>query len=71
MLAPARTPPEIINRLNEAVQQAVAMPDLRDQLVGLGADIYVLSPEEFGKFLQSEIARWKGVVARYKLALDL
>ncbi len=71
LLAPARTPPEIINRMNEAVRQAVAMPDLRDQLVGLGADIYVLSPEEFGKFLQSEIARWKSVVAKYKLELDL
>lgn len=71
LLAPARTPPEIINRLNEAVRQAVAMSDLRDQLVGLGADIYTLSPEEFGKYLQSEIARWKGVVAKYKLVLDL
>lgn len=37
----------------------------------IGADIYVLSPEEFGKFPQSEIARWKGVVAKYKLELDL
>jgi tripartite-type tricarboxylate transporter receptor subunit TctC len=71
LLAPAKTPPEIINRLNEAVRQAVAMPDLRDQLVALGADIYTLSPEEFGKYLQSEIARWKGVVAKYKLAPDL
>ncbi|MFN7087326.1 MAG: Bug family tripartite tricarboxylate transporter substrate binding protein [Burkholderiales bacterium] len=71
LLAPAKTPPEVINRLNEAVRQAVAMPDLRDQLVGLGADIYTLSPEEFGKYLQSEIARWKGVVAKYRLALDL
>jgi tripartite-type tricarboxylate transporter receptor subunit TctC len=71
LLAPARTPPEIVNRLNEAVRQAVAMPDLRDQLVGLGADIYVLAPDEFARFLQSEIARWKGVVAKYKLNLDL
>lgn len=71
LLAPARTPPEIVTRLNEAVRRAVADPGVRDRLVGLGADIFTLVPEEFGRFLQSEIARWKGVVAKYKLVLDL
>ena len=43
-------------------------------LLGLVSSLILarlLSPEEFGKFLQSEIARWKGVVAKYKLELDL
>ena len=71
LLAPAKTPPDVVNRLNEAVRQAVGDPEIRDRLVGLGADIFTLSPDEFGKFLKSEIARWKGVVAKYKLALDL
>jgi len=71
LFAPAQTPPAVVNRLNEAVRQAVAMPDLRDALVGLGADIYVLSPAEFGQFLESEIARWKGVVRKYQLKLNL
>ena len=71
LLAPARTPPEIINRLNEAVRQAVADPGVRDRLVGIGADIFTMAPDEFGKFLRSEIARWKGVVAKYHLKLEL
>lgn len=71
LLAPARTPPEIINRLNEAVRQAVADPGVRDRLVGIGADIFTMAPDEFGKFLKSEIARWKGVVAKYHLKLEL
>ncbi len=71
LLAPAHTPPEIVNRLNEAVRQAVADPAVRDRLVGIGADIFTLAPDEFGKFLRSEIARWKGVVAKYHLKLEL
>jgi len=69
LLAPARTPADVVNRLNGAVRQAVADPAVRDRLVGLGADIYTLSPEDFGKFLKSEIARWKVIAARYRISL--
>jgi len=69
LLAPAGTPPAVVNRLNEAVRQAVAMPGLRDRLVGLGADIHTLSPQAFGTFLRSEIDRFKAIAAKYKIAL--
>jgi tripartite-type tricarboxylate transporter receptor subunit TctC len=69
LLAPAGTAPEIVTRLNEAVRQAVAMPELRDRLVELGADIHTLSPGEFGAFLKSEIERYKAVAAKYKISL--
>jgi tripartite-type tricarboxylate transporter receptor subunit TctC len=69
LLAPAGTPPQIVNRLNEAVRQAVAQPELRDRLVGLGADVHTLSPEEFGAFLKSEIQRFKAVATKYKISL--
>lgn len=71
LFAPAGTPPEIINRLNEAVRQAVAAPEVGDRLVEIGADIYTLSPDEFGKFVQSEIERWKAIVAKYDIRLEL
>ena len=69
LLGPAGTPAPIIDRLNQAVRDAVATPELRDRLVGLGADIYTLSPDEFARFLKSEIARWKAVAAKYKISL--
>lgn len=69
LLAPAKTPPDVVDRLNDAVRKAVADPELRDRLIGLGADIYTLSPEEFGKFLKSEIARWKVVATKYNISL--
>jgi len=69
LFAPAGTSPQIVSRLNEAVRQVVATPELRDRLVELGADIYTLSPHEFGAFLKTEIERFKGVAAKYKISL--
>ena len=71
LFAPAGTPPEIVNRLNEAVRQAVAAPEVRDRLTEIGADIYTLSPDEFGKFVQNEIERWKAIVAKYDIRLEV
>jgi tripartite-type tricarboxylate transporter receptor subunit TctC len=70
VFAPAATPPEIVNRLNEAIRQAVAAPEVRDRLAEIGADVYTLSPAEFGKFVQSEIDRWKAIVAKYDIKLE-
>jgi tripartite-type tricarboxylate transporter receptor subunit TctC len=70
LFAPAGTPPEIVNRYNQWVREAVAAPELRDRLIELGADIFTLSPEEFTKFLPVEIARWKSVVAKANIRLD-
>ena len=70
LFAPAGTPREIVMRLNEAVRQAVAAPDLRDRLTEIGADVFVLSPEEFAVFLKSEIDRWQIIVKKYGIVLD-
>jgi tripartite-type tricarboxylate transporter receptor subunit TctC len=70
VFAPAGTPPEIVNRLNEAIRQAVAAPEVRDRLAEIGADVYTLSPAEFGKFVQEEIERWKTIVAKYGIKLE-
>jgi tripartite-type tricarboxylate transporter receptor subunit TctC len=70
VFAPAGTPGEVVNRLNQVIRQAVTAPEVRDPLVDLGADIFTQTPEEFGRFLKSEIERWRGVVARYGISLD-
>ncbi len=71
VLAPAGTPAEVVNQLNQVIRKAMAAPEVRDRMVEMGAEIYTTSPEEFGKFLKTEIDRWKNVVARYKIALEL
>jgi tripartite-type tricarboxylate transporter receptor subunit TctC len=62
LLAPARTPPAIIAKLNGAVTAAINDPAVRQKLVGSGAVPAPTSPAEFGQLLRSELARWGRIV---------
>jgi tripartite-type tricarboxylate transporter receptor subunit TctC len=62
VVAPTRTSPEIINKLNAAFRDALAQPEAKTRLGNLGAEINVSTPAEFGKFLADELALWSGVV---------
>ena len=58
MHAPARTPPEIVTRLNKELVRIVNLPDIREKLKDLGSDGIGNSPEEFGQFVQKEHGRY-------------
>jgi tripartite-type tricarboxylate transporter receptor subunit TctC len=62
--APARTPREIIARLNEASVRALRSPEIRDRLTQIGFDVVASTPEEFGQFMKAEVDRWTSVVQR-------
>ena len=62
--APAKTPREIIAKLNDAAVKALRTPEIRDRLIGIGFDVVATSPEEFGEFMKGEIDRWTRVVQR-------
>jgi tripartite-type tricarboxylate transporter receptor subunit TctC len=62
IVAPARTPTARIARMNAEVRKTVAQPDIRDRLVGLGADIVAGSPEAFGAHIRAEMGRWGKVI---------
>ena len=62
MLAPTGTPREIIARANAEINRGLATQEMRDKLVGLGADPAGGSPEEFGAFHKAELAKWAKVV---------
>jgi tripartite-type tricarboxylate transporter receptor subunit TctC len=62
LLAPAKTPPAIITRLNRAMKAALADPDINARLLKAGAVPAATTPEEFGQFLRDEIARWGQVI---------
>jgi len=57
-LAPARTPPAVIARLNAAFTAVLNDPEVRDRLQQAGVTPSPSSPEEFGRYLQEEITRW-------------
>jgi tripartite-type tricarboxylate transporter receptor subunit TctC len=63
VVAPARTPPAIVAKLNAALNAAVAMNDVRTRMRDIGMlPVGAGSPAELAEFLQSEIARWGKVV---------
>jgi tripartite-type tricarboxylate transporter receptor subunit TctC len=70
ILAPARTPSEIIAKLNAEIARAVSNPRVSDQLVSVGADPAVTTPEEFLSYIKSEIGKWAKVVKAAGMALE-
>jgi tripartite-type tricarboxylate transporter receptor subunit TctC len=61
-LGPAKTGSTETNRLNAGLRHALADPEIRKRLLEFGADVVASTPEEFGKFLRAEIAKWGKVV---------
>jgi len=62
VLAPAKTPRPVIDKLNESLRQVMAAPEVKDKLASLGADLTVSSPQAYGAMLQAEVARWATLV---------
>jgi len=55
MMAPAKTPRDIVNRLNEEVLKALATPEVKERFAALGADAWTLKPEQFDAYITEEI----------------
>jgi tripartite-type tricarboxylate transporter receptor subunit TctC len=62
VLAPAGTPREIVQKLSEGIQRATRDADVRKRMLEQGAEPVGSTPEEFGKLLREEVARWAEVV---------
>lgn len=62
VLAPARTPKPIIDRLHAEIVKALNTPDLHGRLVAEGSEIGGITPEEFRRHIRAEIAKWTKVV---------
>jgi tripartite-type tricarboxylate transporter receptor subunit TctC len=54
--APAKTPPQIINRLNAEVAKALDNPEVQDKLRHLGVEPMIMSPQQYGKFFADDTA---------------
>jgi tripartite-type tricarboxylate transporter receptor subunit TctC len=62
--APAKTPREIVAKLNEASVRALHDATLKERMTQIGFDVVAGTPEEFGAFMKAEIERWTAVVER-------
>jgi tripartite-type tricarboxylate transporter receptor subunit TctC len=58
----AKTPPEIVNKLNSETVRILALPDVVDRLTAAGVDIQTTTPKAWGDFVAAEISKWGKVV---------
>ena len=62
MLAPAKTPRPVIDRLNKEIVAVLNMPDVKELLLKSGLDAAPTPPEAFGAHSRAEKAKWEKVI---------
>jgi tripartite-type tricarboxylate transporter receptor subunit TctC len=68
LMAPAGTPQPIINRLNQAINEVLLLPDVQGKVPGMTTA--GSSPEEVDAFLRSEIKRWSKIIADNNIRME-
>jgi tripartite-type tricarboxylate transporter receptor subunit TctC len=64
VFVPAGTPRAVVQKLNAAIVEGLASPDIRKRFGDIGLEAKSSTPEAFGQFLQSEIKRWGVLLAK-------
>jgi tripartite-type tricarboxylate transporter receptor subunit TctC len=62
LLAPPNTPPAIVKQINEVIVAAMQTQAFRDHLATLGAEPKPQTPEEFGRYINADVAKWTKLV---------
>jgi tripartite-type tricarboxylate transporter receptor subunit TctC len=69
-LAPARTPRDIVTRMNADLARVLAMPDVREKLLSQGQIPYHLSPEQFAEQMKADTAEYARVIKAANIRID-
>ena len=70
LVAPAGTPPSIVDRLHREIAKALADPDVREKIAGLGAEPVGNTPAEFAAMQRTEAARWAKLAKEANIRAD-
>lgn len=70
LFAPAGTPPQVVNKLTEAVKSAVAQPDVKQRAGQQGVELRYQSPDELSKLLKRELDYWGKVIRTANITAD-
>lgn len=63
-LAPRGTPRPIVDKLHSEIAAAIADPAVRARFVEFGAEPMATTPEELGRFISAEVAKWRGIITK-------
>lgn len=70
LLAPGGTPADVVDKLSQALSQALAAKDVQEKLLAAGLLADVSSPQALRSFIASEAARWRPVIADAGIKID-
>ncbi len=69
LMAPARTPKPIIDKLNVEVGAILHRPEIVERLVGAGLEDSPSTPQQLGEIIRADLARWKQVIQDAKVQM--
>jgi tripartite-type tricarboxylate transporter receptor subunit TctC len=70
VIAPAGTPPAVINKLAQALKDAVADPGIQQKLSAVGAEPMYTPPQEFTGIIRDDYARWSALIKKAGIKVD-
>lgn len=70
VVGPAGMPADIVRRLNATLNQTLAAADMRDKLAAEAVEPQPMGPDEFGRYIQQDIARWSALVKAQNLKIE-
>jgi tripartite-type tricarboxylate transporter receptor subunit TctC len=70
VLAPAGTPPQIVGRLNAAINDTLRSPEMKEAMTKLGMDAKIGSPQNYARFIAEESPRWNAVAQSTGVKID-
>ena len=70
VMAPGTTPPSLVQKISADVQRVTALPEIRDRILADASEPVGNRPEEYAAFIQSEVAKWRGVIRQANMKPD-
>lgn len=70
LVVPAKTPRQLVTRLNTQTANALREPDVQQRLLDLGVRPIGSTPDEFAAFLKKDRAKWDGIIRAANIRLD-
>ena len=70
VVAPAKTPDEVVSRLNREIAAALAVPEIRDRVAAAGTEPFTTTPQEFSAMIRAETAKWAQVIRAGNIKLQ-
>ena len=70
IVGPAKMPADVTRRLNAEINKAITSPALQQRLASEALTVMPMSPEQFGKFMQDEIAKYTALAKARNIRLD-